>query len=113
MRMALRRQFCVCWRRRRERLAMWSGFLCRRIDGLAPRTDSMKRLQRIALANAILFLMAGCLAPLHAADRVYLRSGSDLVCDHQKNLNGQVRLYLTPSDDNYLDVAADDILSRE
>ncbi len=73
----------------------------------------MKCLQKLALNGAVVVLMAGCLAPVHAADRVYLRSGSDLVCDHQKNLNGQIRLYLTASDEDYLDVAAGDIVRRE
>lgn len=72
----------------------------------------MKRLQRFLLANAAIF-MVGCFTPAHAADRVYLRTGADLICDHQQNLNGQVRLYLTSSEDNYLDVAADDILRQE
>lgn len=73
----------------------------------------MKRLQRLALASAAVFLTAGILVPLHAADRVYLRNGSDLICDHQKNLNGHIRLYLTPSDDSYVDVATNDIVGRE
>lgn len=82
-------------------------FACDELDFL------MKRLHKFVLANAIGFLMAGCLAPVQAADRVYLRNGSDLVCDHQVNLNGAVRLYLTPSDESYVDVAADDIVRRE
>ncbi|MEO6830402.1 MAG: lytic transglycosylase domain-containing protein [Acidobacteriaceae bacterium] len=73
----------------------------------------LNRLRKFGLASAIAFLMAGCLLPLHAADRVYLRNGSDLVCDHQANLSGQVRLYLTATGDNYLDVAANDIVRQE
>ncbi|HWF66299.1 MAG TPA: lytic transglycosylase domain-containing protein [Acidobacteriaceae bacterium] len=72
----------------------------------------MKRLKTFLLASAAIFA-AGCLLPAHAADRVYLRTGADLVCDHQQNLNGQVRLFLTSSEDNYLDVAAEDILRQE
>jgi soluble lytic murein transglycosylase-like protein len=34
-----------------------------------------------------------------------------MVCDHQKNLDGRVRLYLTATDENYLDVAAADIVA--
>ena len=72
----------------------------------------MKTNRKIALLGAL----AGLLAPVaaaHAAQRVTLRNGSALVCDHEKNLDGQVRLYLTASDENYLDVAADDIVSVE
>ncbi len=73
----------------------------------------MKRFQRLALANAVMFFMAGYFVPARAAKLVHLRSGSDLVCDHQENLDGKIRLYLTSSDDSYLDVAADDIVGQE
>jgi hypothetical protein len=73
----------------------------------------MKRLHITVWAIAAGLLIAGTLLPLRAADRVYLRNGSDLVCDHQKSSNGQMRLYLTVSDESYLDVAANDIVRRE
>jgi soluble lytic murein transglycosylase-like protein len=57
--------------------------------------------------------LTGYVAAAHAAERVTLRSGSELVCDHEINLNGQVRLYLTSSEENYLDVAAGDIVAIE
>jgi hypothetical protein len=63
-----------------------------------------------------LFLLAvllACSSPARAAERVTLRNGSALLCDHQKNLDGQVRMYLTPSDESYLDVAAADVVAVE
>lgn len=72
----------------------------------------MKTQQKLALISA-LAVLSGCVATARAAERVILRTGSDMVCDHQENLNGQVRLYLTPSDDSYLDVAADQIVRTE
>jgi soluble lytic murein transglycosylase-like protein len=48
-----------------------------------------------------------------AAERVYLRSGFDLVCDHQQSRNGWTRLYLTPAGDDFLDVAPADIVRTE
>jgi soluble lytic murein transglycosylase-like protein len=75
----------------------------------------MKRMPKIRVGTGLL-LMAILLAAgnsTRAAERVTLRNGSALVCDHQKNLDGQVRLFLTPSDENYLDVAAADIVSVE
>lgn len=68
--------------------------------------------RKLALSVALLAL-AGSAVVVHAAERVTLRNGSALLCDHQKNLDGQVRLYLTSSDENYLDVAAADIASVE
>lgn len=57
--------------------------------------------------------MAGCCIFAHAAEHVYLRNGSSLVCDHQK-LNGDtVRLYLTATDENYLDIKISDVLKQE
>ncbi len=73
----------------------------------------MNRLHKTLLVGTAGLLTAASLLPLHAADRVYLRNGSDLICDHQKNVGGLVRLYLTASDENYLDVAAGDIVGRE
>ncbi len=76
----------------------------------------MKILQRFApFSRSMLagLLAAGCWMYAHAAERVYLRSGSDLVCDHRKNMAGQVRLYLTASEENYLDVVAADIVRTE
>ncbi|MHB1960535.1 MAG: lytic transglycosylase domain-containing protein [Acidobacteriaceae bacterium] len=72
----------------------------------------MKTHRKIALVLTLMGL-AGCVAAAHAAERVTLRNGSALVCDHEKNLDGQVRLYLTASDENYLDVAAADIVAVE
>jgi hypothetical protein len=72
----------------------------------------MKTYRKIALVSALIGL-AGYVAAARAAERVTLRSGSELVCDHEKNLNGQVRLYLTPTEESYLDVAAGDIVATE
>jgi hypothetical protein len=73
----------------------------------------MAREKTLRAALVAGFLIAGTLLPLRAADRVYLRNGLDLICDHQKSSNGQVRLYLTASEESYLDVAAADIVRRE
>ena len=51
--------------------------------------------------------------PARAAERVTLRTGSNLICDHVANLHGQVRLCMTPSEDSYLDVAAGEIVRTE
>ncbi len=72
----------------------------------------METCRKLALLGALAGLV-GSVAAARAAERVTLRSGADLVCDHQKDLNGQVRLYLTASEENYLDVAAADIVAVE
>lgn len=72
----------------------------------------MRPYRKLALSVALLALV-GSAATIRAAERVTLRNGAALICDHQKNLDGQVRLYLTPSNEDYLDLASADIISVE
>jgi soluble lytic murein transglycosylase-like protein len=72
----------------------------------------MRTYRKLALCVALAAIV-GSAAAVRAAERVTLRNGSALICDHQRNLDGQVRLYLTSSDEDYLDVAAADIASIE
>lgn len=62
---------------------------------------------------AVLCLLSLFALPLHAAERVVLRTGMVLVCDHRSNVNGRVRLYFTPSDSSFTDVDPQDILRTE
>lgn len=52
-------------------------------------------------------------AAAHAADRVSLKNGFDLICDHQVRDGGKVRLYLDAAGTNYMDVQASEIASVE
>lgn len=75
----------------------------------------MKRMAKIpgGIGLSLMGILLACSGSARAAERVTLRNGSALVCDHQKNLDGQVRLYLTSSEENYLEVAAADIVAVE
>ena len=82
------------------------------------RARDAKQGGELPTAACVLLLLAGWLAlsssvPARAAERVTLRTGSNLICDHVANLHGQVRLYMTPSEDSYLDVAAGEIVRTE
>ncbi|HZC42924.1 MAG TPA: lytic transglycosylase domain-containing protein [Acidobacteriaceae bacterium] len=72
----------------------------------------MRTYRKLALHGALTALIAST-AVLRAAERVTLRSGSALICDHQRSVDGLVRLYIAPSDESYLDVAAADIVAVE
>lgn len=72
----------------------------------------MRTYYKLASSIAMLSLV-GSAAALRAAERVTLRNGSALICDHQMDQDGQARLYLTSSDGSYLEVAAADIVSVE
>lgn len=73
----------------------------------------MKRLDRRMLASAVLLAMSGWAMHARAAERVYLRGGTNLVCDHQAKIDGNVRLFLTPGQDSYVDIAATEIVREE
>lgn len=65
---------------------------------------------RFARKAAISALSALCLSlAAHAAERVVLKNGFDLTCDHRAVVDGRVRLYLNSAGTNYMDVALADI----
>jgi soluble lytic murein transglycosylase-like protein len=54
------------------------------------------------------------LAPLaRAGERVTLRNGYEMQCDHHAQVEGRVRLYLSPSEDSYIEFAPDKIAEVE
>jgi soluble lytic murein transglycosylase-like protein len=54
------------------------------------------------------------LAPLaHAGERVTLRNGYEMQCDHHAQIEGRVRLYLSPSEDNYIEFTPEKIAEVE
>jgi soluble lytic murein transglycosylase-like protein len=70
----------------------------------------LRILARLSIAVAIL----ATLAPLaRAGERVTLRNGYEMQCDHHAQIEGRVRLYLSPSEDNYIEFAPPDIAEVE
>jgi soluble lytic murein transglycosylase-like protein len=63
--------------------------------------------------TAALALVCLSATAVHAAQRVTLKNGFDLICDHQAVEGGKVRLYLDRAGDNYMDVQASEIASVE
>ena len=47
--------------------------------------------------------------PARAAERVTLRNGFVHQCDHHAQVEGRVRLYLSPGEDNYIEFAPEQI----
>jgi soluble lytic murein transglycosylase-like protein len=62
---------------------------------------------------ALALLLAGIATPLRAAEHITLRNGFDLICDHREVAGERVRLYLTASGPNFMEVSNDDIASSE
>ena len=54
------------------------------------------------------------LSPLaHAAERVTLRNGFEMNCDHHALVDGRTRLYLSAGEDNYIEFRAEEIAAVE
>jgi soluble lytic murein transglycosylase-like protein len=54
------------------------------------------------------------LAPsARAAERVTLRNGFEMRCDHHAQIEGRVRLYLSAGEDNYIEIASQDLAQVE
>lgn len=64
----------------------------------------------IPIAAAVL---AAASATAGAAERIALRNGFDLRCDHHALVDNRVRLYLTAGDNNYVELAPGDIAGVE
>jgi len=65
-------------------------------------------------------ILAGALAALaslapaaRAGERVTLRNGFDLLCDHHSQAKGNVRLYLSPAEDSYIEFTPQEIAGVE
>jgi hypothetical protein len=69
------------------------------------------------LMRGNLFITAGILAALvplaHSAERITLRNGFEMRCDHHAKVEGRVRLYLSPGEDSYIERLPEDIVSVE
>lgn len=75
------------------------------------RPYPFSRLILAACAGAVFASVAGL--PLHAAEQVTLKNGFSLPCDHQKEIDGKVRLYTGPGNNNFLEVGAAEIAGVE
>lgn len=58
-------------------------------------------------------LLAGVAIPLRAAEHITLRNGFDLICDHREAAGDHVRLYMTATGPNFMEVSSGDIASSE
>jgi soluble lytic murein transglycosylase-like protein len=69
--------------------------------------------QKIQCVGALFALSVAAAPMARAAEHVTLRNGFDLVCTRLEPQGANVRLYLHHSAEDYLDVAAAEILTRE
>jgi soluble lytic murein transglycosylase-like protein len=62
---------------------------------------------------ASVLLLAGMATPLRAAEHITLRNGFDLICDHREVAGDRVRLYMTATGPNFMEVSSGDIVGTE
>lgn len=51
--------------------------------------------------------------PAHAAERVLLKNGYSLTCDHVERMGGKVRLFLDPGSGNFIEMNAAEIATEQ
>ncbi|MGC9158858.1 MAG: lytic transglycosylase domain-containing protein [Terracidiphilus sp.] len=62
---------------------------------------------------AMMLALAMAAAAARAAERVTLRNGFQIQCDHHAAVEGRLRLYLSAGEDNYIEFPADEIAGIE
>lgn len=68
---------------------------------------------RQAGCAAAALLLAGLSLPCRAGEHITLRNGFDLICDHREAAGERVRLYLTATGPNFVEVDPSSIASSE
>jgi soluble lytic murein transglycosylase-like protein len=68
---------------------------------------------KLAIAILTGLAMAGWSSAARAAERVTLRNGFALRCDHHALVDGRVRLYLSAGEDNYIEFAPQQVAMFE
>jgi soluble lytic murein transglycosylase-like protein len=65
---------------------------------------------RLSITAAVLAaVLAGAAPVARAGERVALRNGYEMECDHHVEVEGRVRLYLNAGEDNYIELAPQQI----
>jgi hypothetical protein len=58
-------------------------------------------------------IMAALAQAAHAAERITLRNGFEIRCDHHAEIEGRTRLYLSAGEDNYIEFRPEEIAEIE
>ena len=69
--------------------------------------------KRVAIVCACGAIASMGVSPLHAAEQVNLSNGSSLACNHHATVDGKVRLYTGPGNDDFLELNPAEIASVE
>ena len=64
---------------------------------------------RILITVGAVAAFASMATTAHAAERITLRNGFEMQCNHHAQIDGRVRLFLSSSEDNYIEFAPEEI----
>ncbi len=64
---------------------------------------------KFSLTIVTVAALASLALPARAVERVTLRNGFAMTCDHYAEVHGHMRLYLSAGEDNYIDISPQDI----
>jgi hypothetical protein len=65
------------------------------------------------IATGIMAVLAALSLTAYAAERITLRNGFEMRCDHHVEIAGRTRLYLSAGEDNYIEFRAEEIAAIE
>jgi hypothetical protein len=68
---------------------------------------------RFFITSGIMAALAVFFSSAHAAERITLRNGFEMRCDHHASIEGRVRLYLSAGEDNYIEFRPEEIAGIE
>jgi hypothetical protein len=71
------------------------------------------RMQKSVFIMVVAIAALAGLPQARAAERITLRNGFVQLCDHHSQVEGRVRLYLSPGEDNYIEFAPEQIAAIE
>jgi hypothetical protein len=65
------------------------------------------------ITTGIMVAFAALASSVHAAERITLRNGFEIRCDHHAEIEGRTRLYLSAGEDNYIELRPEEIAEIE
>jgi hypothetical protein len=65
------------------------------------------------ITTGIIAALAALSPSAHAAERITLRNGFEMRCDHHADIEGRIRLYLSAGEDNYIEFQPEEIAEIE
>lgn len=73
----------------------------------------MKLLTKSAIAPLLAAAALALALPAHSAERITLKNGFTIDCDHHATVKDKLRLYLNKTEESYIELPGDDLVATE